>query len=88
MTLLGYGMLKKEGLTIYQAMFLMPFLEIKKYRIKSLIEEVYALTDKEKLILIELNSNTFSNKFFSCMKPLAKAIRESSRKRKISQQKL
>ena len=72
MTLLGYGMLKeKEGLTMYQAKFFDAISRNKKnICIKSLIEEVYALTDKKRLILIELNSNTFSNKFFSCMETL------------------
>ena len=59
---------EKEGLTMYQAMFFDAISRNKKnICIKSLIEEVYALTDKKRLILIELNSNTFSNKFFSCM---------------------
>lgn len=72
MALLGYGKLKeKEDLTIYQAMFFDAISRNKKVIcFKSLMEEVYSLLTSEKLVLIELNSKTFSNKFFLCMETL------------------
>ena len=58
----------------------------KNIYIKSLMEEVYSLLDNEKLILLELNSNTFSNRFFSCMETLGftKADLEKAREKEKS----
>lgn len=72
MALLGYGMLReKKGLTLYQAMFFDAVSRNKEIICsQSLLEEVYSLTASERLILIELNSKSFTKKFFTCMNML------------------